>query len=305
MILQTPSPHRRYRFGEFTLDLHKNLLIKNGKVVPLRNKVFEVLKYLVERHGRLVTKNELIEAVWSDVAVTDNSLTQCLTEIRRALGEGSEELVRTVPRRGYIFAAQTDARDAESPRDHLIPTVLAESFETLHGKAVQRPWYRRTLLWIAAVLLVPVVGFASWLALRPSPSVSSLAILPFHPLDQDSGEQFLELGMEDSLITRLSLVRGLSVRPWASVQMYAQSEKDPLVLGRELKVASVLDGSLQRSGDRIRVTVRLYRVSDGKLLWTDRFDEPYGDIFEVEDSLSERVARALSVELGRQTHNPM
>ena len=99
MILPTPSPHRRYRFGNFTLDLSRNLLMRDGEVVPLRNKVFEVLKYLVERHGRLVTKNELIEAVWPDVAVTDNSLTQCLAEIRRALGEGSQELVRTVARR--------------------------------------------------------------------------------------------------------------------------------------------------------------------------------------------------------------
>jgi tetratricopeptide (TPR) repeat protein len=106
--------------------------------------------------------------------------------------------------------------------------------------------------------------------------------------------------MTDSLITRLSLVRGLSVRPWASVQLYIRSEKDPVTLGRELRVESVVDGTLQRAGDRIRVTARLYRVDDGKLLWAEKFDEPYRDLLAVQDSISEKVAAALSLRLSRQ-----
>jgi DNA-binding winged helix-turn-helix (wHTH) protein/TolB-like protein/Tfp pilus assembly protein PilF len=298
LILQTPSPHR-YCFGDFTLDLEGGLLMRNGDVVPLRKKAFEVLTYLVERHGRLVTKNELIEAVWRDVSVTDNSLTQCLTEIRRVLEDDAQQLVRTVARRGYIFAAPVNEPAVVAPRTSE-PVVLSARPNARLSREGPTAWYRRTWVWVAAALLLPV-GLACSLLFRfIPPGTSSLAILPFHPLDQSGEQDFLGLGMTDSLITRLSLVRGLSVRPWASVQLYIRSEKDPVTLGHELRVESVVDGTLQRAGDRIRVTARLYRVDDGKLLWAEKFDEPYRDLLAVQDSISEKVAAALSLRLSRQ-----
>src|SRR5437867_10680731 len=96
--------HRQYDFAEFTLDLESGFLRRGGDDVALRPKSFEVLTYLVERHGRLVSKSDLIEAVWPDTAVSDNSLAQCLAEIRRALGDDSQQVIRTVARRGYFFA---------------------------------------------------------------------------------------------------------------------------------------------------------------------------------------------------------
>jgi DNA-binding winged helix-turn-helix (wHTH) protein len=96
---------RQYRFGDYKLDLEGGFLLRGDEEVALRAKSFEVLTYLVERHGRLVTKTELIEGVWRDAAVTDNSLAQCLVEIRRALDDDAQELVRTVARRGYLFVA--------------------------------------------------------------------------------------------------------------------------------------------------------------------------------------------------------
>jgi DNA-binding winged helix-turn-helix (wHTH) protein len=104
------DPHRRqYRFGDFTLDLDDGFLRRGAEEVALRPKTFEVLIYLVERHGRLVTKAELIDAIWPDAAVTDNSLAQCLAEIRRALADDSQQSIRTVARRGYLFAAPMTA----------------------------------------------------------------------------------------------------------------------------------------------------------------------------------------------------
>ena len=96
---------RQYRFGDVVLDLDGGFLRQGAGEVTLRRKSFEVLTYLVERHGRLVTKSELIDAVWPETAVTDNSLAQCLLEIRRALGDQSQQMIRTVARRGYVFAA--------------------------------------------------------------------------------------------------------------------------------------------------------------------------------------------------------
>ena len=97
--------HREYRFGNFTLDLNSGFLRRGDEQVSLRPKAFDALVFLIERHGRLVTKAELIEALWPDTAVTDNSLAHCLLEIRRAVGDESQQIIRTVARRGYVFAA--------------------------------------------------------------------------------------------------------------------------------------------------------------------------------------------------------
>src|SRR5881396_1495155 len=112
--------HRQYQFGDFTLDLESGFLRRDGVEVGLRPKAFDVLTYLVERHGRLVTKAELIDAIWPDAAVTDNSLAQCLAEIRRALADESQQTIRTVARRGYVFAAPVTTPVVEFPRQLVV-----------------------------------------------------------------------------------------------------------------------------------------------------------------------------------------
>jgi serine/threonine-protein kinase len=136
-------------------------------------------------------------------------------------------------------------------------------------------------------------------------AANTLAVLPFQPLDPAERDDLLGIGMADSLITRLSLLRDLSVRPFASVQLYANGSKDPQTAGRELKVQSVLEGTLQRDAHRVRIRARLYRVSDGRLLWAEQFDEEYRDLFAVQDAISERVAAALSLELAQKLPPPV
>jgi TolB-like protein len=160
--------------------------------------------------------------------------------------------------------------------------------------------------YIVAALLVLTVPAGGGLRLArvadptaPSPAEAmsarwSLAVLPFQTLSSGDDE-YLGIGMADSLITRLGLLGSISVRPLAGVRFYADGKKDPQTAGRELRVQSVLDGSLQRDGDRLRVRVRLYRVADGTLLWAEQFDQQARDIFAVQDSISEKVASALSV----------
>jgi DNA-binding winged helix-turn-helix (wHTH) protein/TolB-like protein/Tfp pilus assembly protein PilF len=279
-----------YCFGVFRLDLDAGLLRRDGVVVDLRPKSFEVLAYLLDRAGRLVNKDELVQAVWRDVAVTDNSLSQCMVEIRRALGDDSQQIIRTVARRGYLFAASVtiDQRVQREPVTPEPPTVAVRE-------------RRQRLKWIllAATLLI-VAGLSFWLRFRPSPPVAdTLAVLPFKMLVPEDSDGYLGPGVTDSLITKLSLVRGLSIRPWVSVQLYRNTSKDPVVAGRELRVQTVLDGTIQKSGSQIRLTSRLYRVADGKVLWAGTFDESYKNMFSIEDSISEKVAAALSVKLGR------
>jgi DNA-binding winged helix-turn-helix (wHTH) protein/TolB-like protein/Flp pilus assembly protein TadD len=306
------ASEHRYCFADFTLDLEHGFLLRDGEPVNLRPQAFELLAYLVARHGTLVTKEELVRSVWRDVAVTDNSLSQCLVQIRRVLGDERQEMIRTVARRGYVFAAPVTVPVVAfpgEPRAQL--SAVPSAVTTARGP---RMWRRASL---AAALLVALIGGALlWeFGVRPGgrgPRVSasvgppdSLAVLPFRSLNQAAAPEYLGIGMADSLITRLGLLRGLDVRPLASVQLYADGKKDPQTAGRELHVQSVLEGSLQSDDDRIRVRVRLYRVGDGQLLWAGQFDEPLRSFLDVQDSISEKVAAALSLTLPHKVQSPV
>jgi len=135
---------------------------------------------------------------------------------------------------------------------------------------------------------------------RTSASRATLAVLPFKPIVLSSSDQALEFGMTDTLITRLSGIADVVVRPLSSVRRYSALEQDPIAAGRELDVGSVLDGTVQKSGERLRVTARLLSVADGRQLWSEQFDENYTDIFAVQDSIANRVTRALSLRLSEE-----
>jgi TolB-like protein len=123
--------------------------------------------------------------------------------------------------------------------------------------------------------------------------------LPFKPLVAGSGDEYLEIGIADSLITKLSAIHAINVRPTSAVQKFAGAVTDPISAGRELQVGSVLEGSIQRVGDRVRVSARLVNVDDSKTLWADQFDEKFTDIFTVEDDISQKVAARLALQLSR------
>ena len=166
---------------------------------------------------------------------------------------------------------------------------------------------RRKLDLAIALLLFGVLGYlaATWNwrepDTKPEPAppapAATLAVLPFKPLLAATRDEALELGMTDTLIARLSGIEDVTVRPLSSVRRYGELEQDALAAGRELHVASVLDGSIQRKGNRLRVTVRLINVADGSQLWSERFDEPQDDVFAVQDSIADRVIGALALRL--------
>src|SRR5262249_19581163 len=151
----------------------------------------------------------------------------------------------------------------------------------------------------AAVILVLLFGAALfvWLRRTPAPTVRSIAVLPFKPLEGKGGDPSLELGMTDSMIMSLSNTGRITVLPLSAVRRYTALDQDAIKAGRGLGVDAVLDGSIQRSQDRIRVRVNLVRVSDGQSLWTGQFDEKFTDIFTVQDVISRRAAAALQLKL--------
>jgi DNA-binding winged helix-turn-helix (wHTH) protein/TolB-like protein/Flp pilus assembly protein TadD len=318
--------HHTYSFNDFTVDLDRGCLLRAGQEVKLRPKVFEALRYLVENNQRLVTKAELIGAVWPGSFVTDDSLVQCLVELRRALGDDAQECIKTVPRRGYIFDAVVTSDSAAGQ------AIYAEQLEGVRIVIEQEDGEPTRNDGLANALVLPAVSRALWIWGKPArillvcvllltgaaigliyfrssdkskqsahiTQVRSIAVLPFKPLSPDGSDEYLGLGMADTLITKLSNLRQIIVRPTSAVRKYTAPDQDPLAAGREQRVDAVLEASFQRLGDKVRLTARLLNVQDGSSLWSYKCDEYCTDIFALEDAISERVAGALELQLTSQ-----
>lgn len=324
-----------YEFGPFQLDPSERQLRRNGELLPLTPKAFDVLLLLIENSGHALRKEEFLERVWADSHVEEKNLADNISVLRKVLGDDSRapSLIQTVPRVGYRFVAVVRRVEEESifAERTKVRIVVAEDEEELevdgervtndkaalgtsdpaavHPATIREPTTRRSrtslLLTLALVLLV-CTAFAVYFVRgrnaesRPTLTIKSLAVLPFKPLNAAERDEALELGMADSLITRLSSIRELVVRPTNAVRSYTDLEGDPFEIGRRLEVESVLEGHIQRAGDRVRVTVRLVRVAGGEALWASQFDEKYTDIFGLQDSISERVAAALVPQLSSE-----
>jgi DNA-binding winged helix-turn-helix (wHTH) protein/TolB-like protein/Tfp pilus assembly protein PilF len=317
-------------FGEYELDRGRASLLRAGRPVHLRPLAYEVLEYLAVNKGRVVSKDEFNEKVWGGAAVTDDSLVQCLREVRHALGEGGERNIKTKRGKGYIFDPEAGALENSKSTPAIADSypVLTEQIDVVRlvdhyeeesvgrvdgsvefpARATPMPLERgqpavrwRTFSLAAACLLaVGLVAGTAYYFLRQVPSkhagpagVGSLAVLPFKPLVPEGRDEALEVGMADTLIAKLGNIGGLSVSPLGAVRRYGGLEQDPLAAGRQLGVEAVLDGTIQRSGDRVGVTARLLSVGDGRQLWEGRFDAPFTDIFSVQDAISAKVAGSL------------
>ncbi len=331
------STKHLYEFGYFRLDTRERLLLRNGERVRLEGKVFETLVVLVKNSGRLVHKDELMSQVWPDAIVEENNLEKSISVLRKALGNGSDSgYVETVRGLGYRFAAEVRALDEEvstlvrhesrtsltiedeevdlDPNGSLsedralssAPYLRLQTLvnvESVASASPTRRWWAnpKVIVALSVITVLAAAGYFFFPRKSKQPetvaSIKSIAVLPFKPLSADSGDEYLGLGLTDALITRLGSINQIIVRPTSAVKKYTTQAQDLPAVGRDLRVESVLDGSIQKIGDRFRLTVQLVRVADGKHLWTDKFDEKFTDILTVEDLVSARVAEALALKL--------
>jgi eukaryotic-like serine/threonine-protein kinase len=187
----------------------------------------------------------------------------------------------------------------ERPFPFALPTVSHRLFSSRRSRAVALTALLLLIVAAAAALYFPFGAGRKGPDSRQlgTSRIDSIAVLPFKSLGSGDEDEFLNLGMADALITKLSNLRQIVVRPTSAVRKYEGAEQDPVVVGRELKVASVLEGSIQRLGERIRVTVQLVSVEDGSPLWAEKFDEKFADIFALQDSISQRIAERLALKL--------
>lgn len=327
-------PTRFYEFGPFRLDVAEGQLWRDGEAIQLTRKSFKVLTLLVANGSHVVDKNELMRKVWPDAFVEENRLADNISTLRKLLGDDprSPSYIQTVPGRGYRFVA--DVRQVnddavalvERTRTHVIiqedsesrlaaaDTDARASREESVDRALppmSRPRSLNPRIIAFACVLVVAVAFAAYLALKSKPEQDaaqaplprSIAVLPFKPLVANERNESLELGMADTLITRLSNINQVLVRPISAVRKYSDPEQDSVAAGRALSVDSVLDGNIQKVGDQLRVTARLVRVSDGTTMWADKFDTEVTHLFAVQDSISEKVVRALALTLTGEEMN--
>jgi DNA-binding winged helix-turn-helix (wHTH) protein/TolB-like protein/Tfp pilus assembly protein PilF len=289
------NSHRmRHAFGDFVLDRREHTLRRraDGSPVVLTPKLHDALVLFVDHAGELVDKDRLIAALWPDLVVEENNLSQVISGLRRALGDDSQvsRYIQTVPRRGFRFiAAVTVVDDGSSPAPTAAPSAPASAAR------------RRGLVAGAALGTAGAAALAGWwwwCGTATPTAPPTLAVLPFKPLVTEGRDELLEVGMADSLIARLSTVKGLVVRSVGSVRRFAGPDQDPLAAARALDVAWIVDGSMQRRGAQWRVTARLLSASDGTAAWSGSFDAAEADVFALQDQISARVAAALSPRLG-------
>ena len=282
-------PHH-YQFGPFTLDSVRRVLFKDERPVPLTPKAFDVLLALIEHRGEVLDKERLMQRVWPDQAVEEGNLTVNMSALRKALGEraGEHRYVVTIPGRGYKFAPPVRLGDSVTRFGPATPDIATAALT----------WRIR---FVFATAVCVLFAGAWWLVSgRPAAGgnpIRSVAVLPFVPLVETDRDESLELGLADVVTTKLAVIRELVVSPATALRRYATNDRDPIAVGRELGVDSVLDGTIHRDGQRLRVTARLLLVRDGSARWADRFDAPLADLLKMEELLSTQVAQALRGEL--------
>ena len=328
-MVMSSRPNHSYEFGPFVLDPAERTLHRGADPVTLPPKVFDTLVMLVERHGRLVGKEEFIRKLWEgDAFVEEGNLTKNISLVRKALGDGEngDKYIKTVPTRGYRFVADvrtvSAARDAElfetaadagRPEvDAVIVKPAVPTTRTAPAPLAAKPgaattdWVatrlapRRSVIITAALLALTLGALAyGWRwrqsSVAPQAEIKSLAVLPLKSLDAD--ENYLGLGIADAVIRRISQTRGLIVRPTSAVRRYLNEDTDAITAARQLNADAVLEGSVQRNDDRLRVSVSLLRTSDGASLWAENFDMRTADIFTIQDTVAQRVASHLRLRL--------
>lgn len=262
-------------FEGYTLDLGRGCLRAKTRDIELRPKSFEVLRYLVENAGRLVPKDELIRAVWPNVTVADEGLTRCVSDVRLALQDSDQRFIKTLVRRGYLFAAPVSlAAPGRSP-------ASAGTIDRTNGAGMGGG--------------APAPAAMTEENLPPAGPRFSLVVLPFANLSGDP-DHLADI-ITEGLTTYLSRIRDAFVISRSTALAYKGRAVDVRRIGKDLGVRYVLEGAEQHGDARVRVSAQLIDVETGAHLWADRFDAERSDLFQIQDDIVTRLARALQIEL--------
>ena len=258
-------------FEDYVLDQERRELTLRGQVVAVGPQVFDLLLQLVSNRDRVVSKDDLLNAVWSGRIVSESTITSHINAVRKAIGDTGEEqrLVRTVPRKGYRFVGEIKVDEVGEPRQPDIEEPTPEDLK-------QTP--------------------APTLVLPDKPSIT---VLPFQNLSGDPEQEYFADGMVEDIIAALSRIRWLFVIARNSSFTYKGRDVDVQGVGQTLGVRYVLEGSVRKSGNKIRITGQLIDATTGTHIWAERFEGMLHDIFELQDQIAESVVGAIAPQLER------
>ena len=254
-----------HTFGPFRLDPDTEILFRGAEPIPLGRRAVSLLRVLVERPGVPISKDSLIDAAWSGLAVEESNLTVQIAALRRVLGEipGGEFWIETLPRRGYRFVGPIAKEDAGQK----------EEISRTSGPPGE---------WPTALAL---------------PEKPSIAVLPFESMSSDPEQEYFADGISEDIITALSKLRWFFVIARNSSFTYKGKAVDVKQVSRELGVRYVLEGSVRKGGNRVRTSAQLIDAATGNHIWADRYDRDLTDIFALQDEITERVVAAIEPRL--------
>lgn len=296
------SNNKLYKFGGFELDAELLVLYRQGEVVALRPKALETLSVFVRSKGAVVLKDDLIEKVWPDTFVEENSLSRNVHELRKALSSlEAGDYVETIPRRGYRFIPEvtvSGGSDDDSPNDKTSTVDALGALAPSHRSPVR--WHFITIVLLGVFLVSSFTiwwGFSSYGRLSDIPlnkrDFRSVAILPLNPLVEGEENEILSMGLSDQLISKIARLNLFAVRPLSSVRKYKDPERNVLEIGEELGVDAVLTGTFFRNNGRIKINMRLLDVRDGAQIWTRSFEEAEEDLIRLQEVVAIDVANSL------------
>ncbi len=310
-----------YVFGECELDVGLHELRRNGSVCAVEPQVFDLLLYLIENRDRLVSKDEINERIWDGRFVSDAALTTAIKLARQIIGDSGkrQDYIRTFPRRGFRFVGSVEnlvsihgvgeSAPLDIGGDGIVSATPSQAVDVAEGELMERGTVgaraggknllRRMNYWIAAALafivLLAASGFAYWSSLPVEKP--SIAVLPFENLGNDPEQAFFADGMAEDIITDLSKLSGLLVIARNSSFVYRGDNVDIKKVGRELGVRYLLEGSVRRSGDWVRINAQLIDVKTGSHLWAERYDGTMRDVFTLQDDVTKKIVGALAIKL--------
>jgi TolB-like protein/DNA-binding winged helix-turn-helix (wHTH) protein/thioredoxin-like negative regulator of GroEL len=300
-------------FRAYRLDTVNHLLWHNGDRVPVPPKGFDVLAYLVENVGRVVAQDEILQALWPDTYVNPEVLRKYILEIRKTLGDRAEkpEFIETLPKRGYRFVApvtdEIETRKPDLPTSDSVkevrPEASVKSETTALGPrtlSVKRVWQLALIAFLVLIVAAAIDG--SFRSARNGTNAltandTSIAVLPFTDMSPAKDQEYFSDGLSEQLIHDLARVSGLKVVGRSSAFQFKGKNEDLREVGRKLGVANVLEGSVRREGNHVRITAELTKASDGFQLWSQTYDRNIKDIFAVQDEIAWAATEALQVKL--------
>ena len=297
-----PSPTRILRIGDWRVDPAAGQISRNGETARVEERAMRLLLCLAEHAGEVVSIDDLLRQVWSDVSVSPDSVYQAVTSLRRLMRDDPRQpaYIATVPRLGYRMIAKVGPWDSSAIQE--VPTSRAENAREMGHPG----WFYGTgFRWVAAIAIC--LGGVGVVALQfrgkatndnPTSAVAaqpqrSIAVLPFLDLTEGMKEEEFADGMTEELIDKLSKISGLHV-PGATSSFYFKGKQMPVAeIAKQLGVVYVLDGSVRKSGGRLRVAARLVRAESGYVIWSETYDRPFDDIIMVQDDIASEVTKAL------------